>query len=67
MKTPKLDHNEYRCVMCGTVYQVTDFDAEAELQSNFPGCPIEQCVIVCDNCFDGLPVKEWSEDWKTKR
>ena len=58
-----LKPDEYRCAMCGTVYQFTDFDAKSELEANFPGGPVDQCDIVCGDCFNGLPTKEWSEHW----
>jgi hypothetical protein len=60
-----LKPDEYRCAMCGSVYQLTDFDAESELVENFAGCPVDQCAIVCDDCFKGLPVKQWSENWNS--
>jgi hypothetical protein len=64
MTQTTLKPSEYRCAMCGTIYDFTDFDAEAELAENFPGCSVEHCDIVCDDCFNGLPVKTWSEEWR---
>lgn len=58
-----LKNDEYRCAHCGTVYQFTSFDAKAELEANFPGCPVEQCEIICDDCFNGMPVKSWGDHW----
>lgn len=31
MTQTTLKPSEYRCAMCGTIYDLTDFDAEAEL------------------------------------
>lgn len=60
-----LKQNEYRCAHCGTVYEFTDFDAKTELETNFPCCSVEDCAIVCDDCFNGMPVKKWSDNWNS--
>lgn len=58
--------NQYRCASCGGVFDKgwTDEEAIAELGDNFPKASVEHCSIVCDPCFNGMPVNDWSKDWK---
>lgn len=65
MTQTTLEVDEYRCANCGSVYQFTSFDSKAELEANFPGCSVEDCEIICDPCFNGMPVKQWSEHWNS--
>jgi hypothetical protein len=45
------------CAYCGEEFEPTDDEtwddvkAHAELEQNFPGVPIEECAVVCDDCF----------------
>jgi DNA-directed RNA polymerase subunit RPC12/RpoP len=45
--------NEYTCAICGGTFKKgwSDEDAAAELRTNWPGIPPEDCAIVCDDCF----------------
>lgn len=51
--TPVLAANEYRCAMCGAVYEKgwSDEDAEAEKNEHFAGVPLDECALVCDPCY----------------
>jgi hypothetical protein len=43
----------YKCSECGGVYESewTEEEANAELERDFPGTSIEECDVVCDNCY----------------
>lgn len=60
----KLEASQYQCAMCDGIFQFTGHDAKAELKKMFPGCPVEECEIICDDCFNNAPVGYWSEHWK---
>ena len=49
----KLKSNEYRCAVCKGVYEKGWSDEEAieELGGNFPGIDIDDCGVVCDDCY----------------
>jgi hypothetical protein len=65
MKTPESQQsaaseagqNQYRCAWCGNVYDLernedwSEEKARAEKERDFPGVPMEQCVVVCDDCY----------------
>lgn len=44
---------QYRCAQCGKVFDKgwSDEEAAAELGRTFPGFEIEDCAVVCDDCF----------------
>lgn len=45
--------NEFTCSVCGNTYEKGRSDEEAveELSTHFPGFEVEDCDVVCDNCF----------------
>jgi rubredoxin len=57
--------NEYRCAVCGMVYEKgqTDEEAEEELHNTF-GADVEpeDCDIVCDDCYIKLFGSESEEE-----
>ncbi len=44
---------EFTCVICGGAYDKAwdDEDAEAELISTFGAVPLDECAVVCDDCY----------------
>jgi hypothetical protein len=47
---------EFTCAECGETYgrQRTEEEALEEKDALFPDVPIEDCAIVCDDCFKKL-------------
>jgi Fe2+ or Zn2+ uptake regulation protein len=43
----------YKCSCCGGFFEnrCSDEEAEAERQKNFPGVPLSECELVCDDCY----------------
>jgi hypothetical protein len=50
---PDTPSNTYTCALCGGTFEkgLTDEEALAEKDALFPGVPLEDCDIVCDDCF----------------
>lgn len=50
---PPMNPNEYKCAMCRGVFEKewTDEEAVAELQEDFGAVPIEDCAVICDDCY----------------
>lgn len=48
-----MKENEYQCNICKGIFQKTREDEEAisEMESVFGPVPVENQVIVCDDCF----------------
>ena len=48
-----MKYNEYKCAMCGNIYKKgwSEEDAIAEKNELFGNIPIEECDIICDDCF----------------
>ena len=48
--------NQKICQFCGKdfVSPFTDEQAREELETEFPGARLEDCVIVCSECFDHI-------------
>lgn len=48
--------NQYRCAQCKGIFDKgwSDEDALEEKNRHFPGTPVEDCVIVCDDCYLGV-------------
>jgi DNA-directed RNA polymerase subunit RPC12/RpoP len=49
----RLKTNEYKCTACGGVFEKgwSDDEAVAELNETFGSVPMEDCGIVCDDCY----------------
>lgn len=62
--------NEYKCAICGGVFEKgwDDEEALAELNDNFPNVEIEDCDVVCDDCYkkmtQELPIEEFYKNNK---
>ena len=52
--------SQYHCVMCNGVFEEgwTKEEAIKELAQLFPGVSRDNCVVVCDDCFQELPCSE---------
>ena len=48
--------NKYKCAQCKITFETTWADKEvlAEKEKLFGNIPLEQCSIICDNCFQKL-------------
>lgn len=48
--------DEYRCSVCHKVFQKGQTDEEAlkEKEDIFPGIDVEDCDLVCDDCFEEM-------------
>jgi hypothetical protein len=48
------------CHFCGEEFEPTDNatwndgKAAEELEQNFPGTPLEECVVICDDCYQKM-------------
>ena len=45
--------NKFRCANCDGVFtkKWSDEEAQAELAERFPNRNVEDCAIVCDDCY----------------
>jgi ribosomal protein L34E len=53
-KTAKtMGPNDYRCAVCEDIFEKgrPDEIAHAEAKARAPNVPIEECSVVCDDCF----------------
>ena len=51
--TVKLKENEYQCAKCEGIFKYGQSEEKAlqEKEMLFPEVPIEDCAIICDDCF----------------
>lgn len=56
--------NEYRCDICGNVYEkaVTDDEAMAETKSYWPDASSEDCAVVCDDCWEKIKPEDHPQE-----
>lgn len=56
----------YKCAICKGKFikGQTDEEAERELKENYPGYSIEECELVCDDCYNIPYLKMLREDRK---
>ncbi len=49
-------NEKYKCAMCGGVFEktVTEDEARTELKEFFGDVPVEDCDIVCDDCWEKI-------------
>lgn len=49
-----LPADKFKCAYCGGVFdkEWTDAEAKAELETNFGDWPVEECAVVCDDCYE---------------
>jgi hypothetical protein len=73
---PEPAAGEYRCAQCGGICALvrdetwSDELAMAEKERDFPGVPMEECAVICDECYqdvrpDTHPKEygEFKEEW----
>lgn len=52
----------YTCAMCGGTFETqddwTEEDRMKEKEENFPDVPLEECDVVCDDCYQLLGITE---------
>jgi rubredoxin len=53
----QLAPDEYQCCLCGHIYTkaVSDEEAMEETHEYWPDVEMEQCGIVCDDCWEAKP------------
>ena len=49
-------NNTYKCAICGGIFEkeLTDEEAKKELNEKFPGFSVDECDIVCDDCYAAM-------------
>ena len=49
----EIQPHQYRCACCHEVFDKgwSDEEAQKELGDNFPTVPVEECDLVCDDCY----------------
>lgn len=49
----------FQCAVCGGIFTPTWDDSEAvqEFEENFPGYSVDDCDIVCDDCYNQIMKK----------
>lgn len=49
----ELKQNQYECAVCRGIFDKgwSDEEAKEELQQEFPGYSVDDCDIVCENCY----------------
>jgi hypothetical protein len=57
----KLKNDEYQCAICGEIYVkgLSDEEAMAEKMQLIPDIPLDECALICDDCF--IVVKKWEK------
>ena len=50
------DDKYFKCDECGNVYEknLSEEEAVEQLASEFPGANINECGIVCDDCYNEM-------------
>lgn len=50
------DNTEYYCALCGNIYtkEWSDEEAMEETHTYWPGVDMEQCGIMCDDCWQKI-------------
>lgn len=53
MAKEQLKKGEFRCAICGGVFTKgwSEEEAIAEMKRDFPNFDLEQCDVVCDDCY----------------
>jgi hypothetical protein len=52
-----LDNNQFKCAVCGNVYEkgLTEDEALAQLNEEFGGIfTPDDCELVCDDCYNKM-------------
>lgn len=48
---------EYKCARCGETFETEWTDEEAKVEAKNNGFNIEDCDVVCDDCYKEIMVK----------
>ena len=53
--------NEYQCAVCNGVFEKgwSDEEAREELGENFPWCSVNDCELVCDDCYSKMMIEDF--------
>ena len=54
----------FKCAVCKKTFKkgMTDEEAQEQLKKEFKGFEVEECDLVCDDCFKKMfPEKKWSK------
>lgn len=51
-----MKHNEYRCAQCKGVFEKgwSEEEAVAELNETFPGATVQECSVICEDCYQEM-------------
>lgn len=51
-----MDNRTYTCSLCGGTFEMewTDEEAVAEMNRDFGSIPLDQCKVVCDDCYQRI-------------
>jgi len=54
LKSNSLEKNEYQCSHCNKIFMkgLSDKEAEKEAQKLWGNIPLEERIIICDDCFN---------------
>jgi len=54
LKSNSLEKNEYQCAYCNKIFTkgLSDKEAEEEAQKLWGNIPLEERIIICDDCFN---------------
>ena len=47
--------NQFKCAMCGGTFDKDWSDSEAEAEADDNGFDIDDCDLVCDDCYKKTP------------
>ena len=55
----------YTCAICGITYETerTDEEAMAEMKENFGDVPIEETMVICDDCYQATTIGGKPINW----
>lgn len=56
----KMNSNEYKCCVCEGVFEKgwTDEEAKKEKDELFGDVPLEDCCLVCDDCYKNMGLRK---------
>lgn len=63
-----MNPNEYRCTICKIIWEKgwCDDEAKQELKDNFGNFSVDECEVVCDDCYNGLDMVYPFVDFKAQ-
>ena len=53
----------YKCSVCGGIFEkeLSEEEAEKQLEEEFPGYTKDECEIVCDDCYKAMGFEDEEE------